>query len=93
MRVAQRVEELRGAVGARAYDGVGHALRGCPLVARHDEAVAVAPALGRGHEVPADAMITPAIAGPVMRAELFTALLSAIAFASRLRPTISSTNA
>jgi hypothetical protein len=44
-------------------------------------------------EVPTVAMRIPAAAGPVMRAELPTALVSATALGSRSRPTISSTNA
>ena len=45
------------------------------------------------HDGPTDAISTPAIAGPVIRAEFATALLSATALASLSRPTISSTNA
>ena len=42
---------------------------------------------------PAWAMTSAAIAGPVIRAEFITALLSAMAFGICARPTISSTNA
>ena len=45
------------------------------------------------HASPTEAISNPAMAGPVMRAELPTALLSATAFDRRSRPTISSTNA
>ena len=58
-----------------------------PTTAKNDTALTK-----NTHDVPTVAISTPAIAGPVMRAEFATALFSATAFASRSRPTISSTN-